>query len=397
MLETGEWNPDRYTVSDEDIEAWRQLWDFCSRYAASAGVAPPISMVESRFPDFEVTPDVDVSWAASEVKNASDARMMRFHSREMLAALGDDDLPGAYEALASIKPPRTNGALPVSVFELENVERRDASVLFPSPYTTIARYFGGVGRGELWYLAARASHGKTWQLLNYANAAAAAGLKVAVLALEMIAPRVAHRSLVIATGGDPELLRGLRSDDLSIQNKVIHEISELMPGRIDIFDLRSGPVNTMEFVRAKMNEYDVVLLDHVGLMTYKGARAIDDWRTQALISNDLRSLTLSTGTPCIAAAQLNREGLKGPAYKPPGLSALWGSDALAMDADLVVMMRRYSRRVMVHEAAKVRESEEPPRYYTWMDPRRGRFSEMTQDQAESVHDSDGGDYRDEDR
>ena len=397
LLETGEWTPDEYTVSDEDIEAWRPLWDFCSRYAARAsGEAPPITLIEDRFPDFEITPNVSVTWAAGEVKDASDSRMMRVRTKEMLNALADDDLVLAYEALESVRPPRTSGSRPTTVFDMETVDRRETSVLFKAPYTTIARYFGGISTGELWYLAARTSHGKTWQLLNYANSAAVAGKRVAVLALEMTASRVKQRSLVVSTGGDTQLLAGLRSDDPLLQRESVTAIANMIPGKIDIYDLRSAPVNTMEFVRTMLNEYDLVLLDHVGLMTYKGGRALDDWRTQALISNELRNYTLTSGTPLIAAAQLNREGLRGSARKPPPLSAIWGSDALAQDADLVITMRRYSRRVMVQEAVKVRESEEPPRFYSWLDPKRGRFGEMSRDQAESAHDADGGDYRDED-
>ena len=140
FLETGEWSPGDYTVSDEDIEAWRPLWDFCSRYASKAdGNAPPISLVLDRYPDFEVTSGVSTQWAASEVKNASDARMMRIRSREMLNALADDDLETAYEALATIRAPRTSGSRPVSVFDLDHVEHRSSSVLFTSPYPTIAR------------------------------------------------------------------------------------------------------------------------------------------------------------------------------------------------------------------------------------------------------------------
>jgi replicative DNA helicase len=253
------------------------------------------------------------------------------------------------------------------------------------PYPTLARCTnGGIGPGELWYLAARLGQGKTWELLGYAAKAAKAGYSVGIASLEMPHKQVIMRSLKRLAGRDASLVRALNDDDVNEVKKAMDTIQATTPGRIDVFDPGHGRINTTSSIAEMCHDYDLVLVDHAGLlMTSDGRRAIDDWRAMAVISNVLREITLATGTPILAAAQINREGEKSHSSAPPKASNLSQSDALGQDADVVITMKRLSDRVMVHSAEKVRNGPNL-RWYSRFEPDKARFEEISRDEASEL-------------
>lgn len=398
FLETGEFQPAAYGVTDEDIDAWPQMWAFCKEYAETTkGAAPPLSLISKKFPDFELTSDVRTEYAADQVRKASFERRLRSAAGQMLMHLKDDDLTAAYEALENVEPYVPTITTPASVFDIKEVHERNNATRIPTPYRHVnAVTEGGIASAEFWVFAARSNHGKTWQLLNYCASAAKAGRRCALLSLEMPRAQVQRRSLMVMAGRDKEILSGVRSKDRAELENAVTQLRERYPGEISIFDPSDGPINTTDFVRGVAEEYDLVAIDHIGLLTKGVSAAVDDWRVQASISNQMRSISLATSTPLLAAVQINREGAKGRANAPPKIDKLWGSDAIGQDADTIITMRRWSKHVMVQSMEKVRDHEESNRFYTWFDPAHGRYGEMTYEQASMQHDADGGDYRDDD-
>lgn len=396
FLEVGEFDPQRFGVLDTDIVAWSQVWSMCAEYAsATNGQAPPISLVTKTFPDFEITRDVRAEYAASKVREAAAEREIRERTREAITALNDGDLSDVYEVLSSIRPRTEAKAVPASVFDVREVAARHNVKRIAVPYPALQRASGGIAAGELWYIAARSGHGKTWDVMHYAGHAARQGERVAVLSLEMPHAQVSMRGLTTMTRGDRDLLRLLRSSEEEDWQAAVDAIKESTPGEVHVFDHSHGMITTIDFVRSIINDYDLVIIDHMGLMTSGGARAVDDWRIQAAISNELRALVLASSSRVLAAVQVNREGSRGRASRPPTLTSLAGSDALGQDGDVVITQRRWSKSVKVHSAEKIRDGEEL-RFHSHFDPRRGRFGEMTYEQAVSVHDTEG-DFREEDQ
>lgn len=383
-LESGQFTPSKHHISTEDVEAWRKLWDLLVDYHEKTGTTPPAELVHQRFPDFEPTPGVSVTWAADQLRKASAARSLRVQTRAMLAALAEDDLDGAYEAIASVAKPRGFVRDPADVFDHALLADKFAVTKIEVPYPTLMRAsHGGIGEGELWYLAARFGQGKSWEMLGYAAKAAMCGCKVAIASLEMPASQVGFRSLVRLAGRDTKLVKLLHSDLEFERKEAADMIRERTPGSVAIFDPSHGRVNSTGMIEDLANDYDIVFVDHVGLMqNHERKRAVDDWRVMAGISNMLREITLSSHTPIFGIAQINREGGKTGARTPPKASDLAQSDALGQDADAVITMKRISEggRVMINSAEKMREGP-MVRWYTLFDPAKGRFEEITLDEA----------------
>lgn len=390
FLEEGEFSLAKHHVDHEDIEAWRKLWDFCVDYQHKAGGAPPLSLVKQRYPDFVLTKDVNTAWAVDQVLMASASRRIRHAMAAGAMALHEGDVGEAYDAISSVERPRAFAKEPKSIFDHALLEDTFDLGHIEVPWPTLQHLTkGGIGVGELWYIAARFKNRKTYSLSRMAARAATVGCRVGFASLEMPAGMIASRVLAELAGRDEQLLSALRSDDVFERKRAQDKLLERTPGTVSVFDPSDGPVSSTEHIRSMCADFDVVFVDHVGLMRTKdGKRAIEDWRLQATISNVLREITLETTTSVVAAAQINREGENAGSARAPKASHLAGSDALGQDADVVVTQKNLSKRVGVMSADKVRNGPEG-NWYVRFEPDKGRHEEIAHDTALELMDQDG--------
>lgn len=386
FLEDGQFVPEKHLITSDDIAGWGKLWAFCHDYQKKAKKAPPMSLVKRQFPEFEVTPDIDVTWAAAKVREESAFRNLRHQSAAMLAAVNEGDLDGAFGALSQVSKPRLAKPEGMSVFDHTAFEEEFDVGGIEVPFGTLQSASGGIRPGEFWIIAMRLGQGKTFTALCFAAMAAKIGCRVGMLAMEMPAKQVNRRLLRIMAAKDTKLLAQLDSEVVSERKKAIDYLREHTPGHVDVFDPSHGMINTTGYLEDACFEYDLVIPDHLGLMkTNDNKRAIEDWRLMSVISNTVRETTLKTSTPVLALAQINREGdhnAKG-STRPPKASQLSQSDSLGQDADVVVTGRRPSAHTMRYEAVKLREGPNV-QWYARFDPARARFEELTKDQYEQV-------------
>lgn len=377
LLSTGEFTPEQFRITAEHLSCWVKLFDFCLEYQLRGGEAPPLSLVVNKFPDFEYREGIRASWAAHELHKAHSSRQLRTKMREAVKSLDEGDLDGAYQALDTIQRPKSVRRKPASIFEHQLHEEQFDVPALEVPYFTLGRATGGIFPADLWYLAGRPGTGKTWNLCEYAGKAVAQGARVRYLSLEMRTSRIALRALK-CMANDKELKLLLGNDREEIK-KAIDAIQERMPGSFEVVDPSHGRVTT-SVAREYMDDVDLLVIDHAGLMvTHDGRRAIDDWRAMAAISNMLKEFALETSVAILAGAQINRAGDTG-GQRPPKLRDLAQSDALGQDADVVVTMKRLTKHVMVQSAEKVREGE-GMLWYSRFDPGKADFRELKKDEA----------------
>lgn len=386
LLSSGVFTPEKHHVSGDDIDGWGRLWAFCRDYQDKSGSAPPMSLVGTMFPEFTITPDVDVGWAAAKVRDASALRGLRRRSHQMLKAVGEEDVEGAFAAFDGLSRPRGHRKEPVDVF--------DHTVLAPDfvvskvevPFKTLQRASaGGIAPGEFWVLAARLATGKTHVGLEFMARAAIGGSRVAVASYEMPAKQVSARLIRKLAGKDRSLLAMLDSDDELVRKKGIDATRERVDGSAVVYDPSHGQINSTAFVRELCLDHDLVMLDHLGLMqNMEGKRAIDDWRVQAWISNVIREITLNTSGRVLALAQVNRQAdASVNNLRTPKASELSQSDAIGQDADVVITMRRWCKRAMRYEAVKMREGPNVG-WYSRFEPERNRFEEIERELADQL-------------
>lgn len=385
LLEEGQFVPEKFGVSASELSCYQPLYRFCCEYQERVGWGPAIGLVRQRFPDFELTVDVDPEWAAGELHKAAKTRELRGLLAEANTVLRDGDVVGAYEMFTGLTPPVTGAPPTFDGFEYEGEEELLGKRI-EVPFPTLQNITHGIGMGELWYVGARTGMGKTNEACAYTARAVAAGARVVYFSNEMPSRAIRRRVRRVLAAGDTKLLKAL--DDPSTIEQALRTLRARIPGEFGVLDPSKG-LCTVEAVRNAMEGADLIVVDHVGLMTGTGNKqAIDDWRILAAISNGLKQEALRTGVPVLGLAQTNRQSESSDNKRLPKLSELADTDHLGRDADVVVTMTRYSDGVMLHGAQKVREGPSKSRWFSEYDPKRARFAEVTQIKADELAERD---------
>jgi replicative DNA helicase len=386
LVGLGQWHPDRWGISAEDITAFTRTWALCEAHAAAAGRPPSVEVLARKMPTFPYTKGVDPTWAAGLLRHEADNVKLRRAMASAARELGDDDVDAARSMLSEV----LDATVPRAAAWDEGLDLvltaadSDKVRSLPVPWEPLDRVTGGIRPGDLWYVGARLNHGKSWVMAAYAATALKAGRSVHYVSLEMPSHAVAERVTRILLGSQrssAKLLAALDSDDGDKRAGAIASAKRLMgKGRIRISDPGHVLPATPEFVARCARDSDLVLVDHVGLLTpSRGARNGATWEVVRSVSKELKQVALRTRTPIVAAAQVNREGDRGM----PKTVHLAESDHLGRDADVVVMMRRTGEGVLQHVADKVRNGPKT-RWFTAFEPARGRFDEITRSEAATL-------------
>jgi len=388
LIEKGQYHPGAYGVSDHHFGPWRAVHEFCKDHQSKAGRAPTMELVRRKFPRFPYLEHMDPIWAAEDMVNAWGSRTFRGAMGKASQLLIEEDLPQALavmrQAMQIVTPALTRGS---AMHDFSDIEAASGVQRICVDYDDgkLQQYTGGIGPGELWYFAARLGEGKTWELLRIAVSAAEAGQNVILFSTEMNASQVKERLHRIALRNTPMGAKGY--DLMGIKDRRDRiKVWQSTSGRITIYDPSSGPT-TAARVAAAATEDTLIIIDYVGLMrTATGARAIEDWRAAATISNELKEASLEYAVPIIAAAQINREGAK--AKDGAGSQHLSQTDAFGQDADVICTLKSFSTHVRVKGLVKNRHGIQGVKWYSHFDPAMAAFEDISPEKAHTIADLD---------
>lgn len=388
LLQTGQYAPATYGIRDNQILAHRQVHEWCTGYQKRAGYAPAVHLVKEKFPSFVFTPDVNASWAAYQLHEVWELRTLHTALAEASSHLAEDRVShaksGLRSALAGLHPLLGRGSDAADLAFLSEQESTDrCAVDLPGSGSSggngqLQTLTEGIAPGDLWYVAARMGVGKSWRLLQIAVAAAERGWPVMFYSLEMPVRTVMDRIHRIALR---DSYRGHWDDlDLPTRSQLVGQWAEVS-APITVYDPSRGRCDAT-VVAAAAETRSLVVIDYVGLMhTTSGQRSMEDWRAAAIISNELKSAALEHSVPIVSAAQVNRSG---DSAAEPTTVHLAQSDALGQDADLVLTLKPYSRRVLANYVAKNRNGLAGVRWYTRFEPATGRFGDVSPDTARDL-------------
>lgn len=391
ITNTGD-DPMLYGVTEEMMHSYAPEYRWLASYPKLYGDKPSSAALTHKFPDFPYSTEAcDSAFAAEEVINEYTRRLLVKSIQKAADHLEQGDTEEAMLAVSSFIPPARMKPMENDLADLDFLdqyqEKEDALVV---PWDTLQDRTGGMRGGDLWYLAARLSQGKSWTLAAFARDALMAGRKVKFYSLEMPRYQVLVRMHVLLGA---EL--GLDVDHIAMRDKLydhseyrklVKKINEEVPGELHIHDTSMGRVTPSTV--AQDRGIDLCIVDYAGLMsTPLGGRAIDDWRSMGVISNMLKEVALSNNMRIIAAAQINREGDTAGSV-PPKVKNLAQSDSLGQDADVVITHKQMSKSVMVYGIEKNRHGASGERFYSRFLPNTGRFNEIDKDRAEDIRDEE---------
>lgn len=379
LLKSGRFDPHAYGLDVDMLTAHHHAWHFCQDYHDKVGQAPPIELFSRSFTDVEILGGaLDPHWAATQLKTAHYERELRRRLANAAKHVRVGDLEAAREEIRELALPNPlNKPRGMSITDVESVAESGVKIGFNTPWPTLTAATNGHSRGEFLLLGARLGQGKSWLAPGYMLAAAGMGARVAVMSCEMPMVQYARR-LHAWQAPDKAVLKLLRSTETKERQRGLKKLPALS-GSVDVFDPSVMRMN-LRSVEALAAEYDVVWIDHVGLLAdHHGKRAIEDWRVAALISNSLKETALSFHCALAGAVQINRAG-ETASMSPPKVSDLAQTDALGQDADIVITLKRLGERSMLHSLGKNREGHNI-RFYTQFEPASASFAEITGDEA----------------
>jgi DnaB-like helicase C terminal domain len=390
LVTSGTFNPGAYGVDADDIVAWSKVWAFADEYQATTGSAPPLSLLQRVHPEFPHSIEVNARWAATQVLRSAAARELRIRTAASMMALREGDVEGAFVPLEGLTGLRGVHQSPANLFDVSKVAAGFDLPKVEVPYPALRRMMnGGLEPTEYLVIAARLAQGKSHLLAHFAAKAIATGNRVAVVSMEMPARHVNMRILKHLCESNHSMFEQLDSGDEHQIKLAVGALGEMTPGELDVFDPSHGRIGTTQMVAELAGEYDVVYIDHLGLMKTRDAkRAIEDWRTQAHISNVIREITLESHSRVVALAQINRSGEHSGSSVIPKASELSQADAIAQDATALITFKRLSKTIIKLGLQKSREGDTGV-WYARFDPAGNRWQEMDRQLAIDVSATEG--------
>ena len=386
--------PGEFGVTEEMIYSYPSEFQWVTSYPKLYSQFPTSEALKYKFPDFPFTEDAnDMAFAADEVLKAHSRRSLVQSIQEAAQHSEEGDIEDAIMAITSYIPPARTA--PISN-DLGNFDFLDDYGTFEDtvdvPWSELSKATGGIRKGDLWYVAARLGHGKSFSLASIAAEALLDGRNVRFYSLEMTKRQVMTRMHVllgarIGMDVDHVAMRNKVFDPIQYR-KIVKKIDKDVPGKLSVVDSSEGRVSPTTLVRDK-GWADLTIVDYAGLMTTpSGSRAIDDWRSMGVISNTLKEVAITHDLRLVVAAQINRDGDTGASTLPPKVRNLAQADSLGQDADVVLTHKQICKSAMVYGIEKNRNGESGGRFYTHFQPNVGKFDQIDKAEAMSIREDE---------
>lgn len=200
--------------------------------------------------------------------------------------------------------------------------------------------FGGFHKGDLVFIGARPSMGKTALMTNLMMSAYAAGHNVGVISGEQPKEQIAQRGFSLGSQVSAELLRNGNLDD-EHWPRLMAWIKTVKRDRIRIMD-KPEP-NIEEVVRVARqwkheHKISILYVDYLQRLTYRKARNRIEEVSE--VARTLKTLARELEIPVVALAQVKAEVDKRPSCKRPNLGDIANSDEATREADQIMFLYR---------------------------------------------------------
>jgi hypothetical protein len=384
----------QWGITSKHFLGYRDEFEWLEIFINTFGRTPTHEEFKAQWPEvtLSATHD-DGKWPATEVIDQYNARVALRTFTKAGTLIKGGDVKGALTLVKAMDThtivEKPQNAL-VDYSFLDDYDQPEDTLTLPWEF--LQDKTDGMRKGEVWYVGARPSQGKSAHCLVMAARAAMEGRSVIYYSLEMTKRAVQVRLQAVLANmlGVKISARDMKSrrwDKLEYK-RLMETIEASVPGAIMVHTPAEGPCRPSA-IAAAAKDYDLNIVDHIGLMRPDGGgRSTDDWRTIAGMSNELKEIALASDTRMLVASQINREGQSN--QRPPKLVNLAQSDALGQDADVVITLKRYQTRDGRNADAshfsieKNREGDVYGQWFTAFQPDIGNYRQITRDDADEL-------------
>jgi replicative DNA helicase len=214
----------------------------------------------------------------------------------------------------------------------------------PSLFLDLDKMIGGLGKSNLFILAARPAMGKTALALNIAeNICFKLNLPVGIFSLEMTADQLVHR--LICSQSEIESAK-IKQGSLTGHEyqKVVGAVHQMQKGHMVIDDHPGLKISDIRVRARRMKEahkIEILIIDYLQLISGTTSKSSGDNRQNEIseISRLLKTLARELDIPIICLSQLSRKVEERPGHRPM-MSDLRESGSIEQDADCVMFLLR---------------------------------------------------------
>ena len=323
------------------------LWSLI-REAWDAGRQPTPEALRSAAPDraslildclhASVNP-AEADYLARQLLEAHDRERLRSHLLRMGQLLDGDTPTEEVAALCAEPPSATQEPRTVRVGDaLQAWWEDDGGRGVGTPWYSYNEIVGALRAGGLHIVGARPAVGKTLYALMLARGAAAGGVPVRYVSLEMTARELAPRLIAQAGRLPLDAIAGRRLADGHVRPILADTIRALRSLPLTITDEASQSVEAIAAgARAAHHrgECGLLIVDHMQLIEASDSRR-SLRETVTAQSRALKGLAMQLDIPVVVLSQLSR-ALEGE-ERPPRMSDLRESGSLEQDADTVTLL-----------------------------------------------------------
>lgn len=383
-------------VKPEMFKGYAEEWKWITSYVNRHLSAPTKGAFLNQFPDFRVKLVDDVAHFCDLVRTAHARAELTASIKEMGALLAADEISEACTLIqdAAIKIGAQMGGLHDSNFaeDWEDIykdvaKRKERFDLYgmagvPTGFVTFDERTGGLGAGQLTVVGSRMGQGKSWTLMRMASAALMDGYNAHYSSLEMSKTEVGVRMHNMLSGriGKTvfraiDLTQG-RDFDLDAYKAFLRTLRTVVKGSLTVSDTRD--IGLPE-IAAQIERYhpDVYFLDYMTLARVGGDGG---WKAIGDFTKGLKDLAGKTQCSIVAAAQLNRSAASTQPSRP-GPETLGQSDQIGQDADTLIFGQKLSQTIIKYHVPKLRHGADNFGWHALLDTDRGKFEEVTYDEA----------------
>lgn len=230
--------------------------------------------------------------------------------------------------------------------KLKNDEIQQSRLLFP--YSIMNAITGGLGEGELMFIAGRPGMGKTLVLMNIILNLAKQGKRISYFDMELSKEVYARRAIATLSHIKMRHLIYSKEQLATLPQKEQSEFfvktieADYIAGEMeDIIrhERRRNKEDICSTIQADNLEkpIDLVVIDHIGRIP-ASSKYEDKKRTISEATKDIHDVCKKIGVPLIIATQVNRNGSDDT--KPPTMDNLKDSGTLEEDGDIVAILYR---------------------------------------------------------
>ena len=219
-------------------------------------------------------------------------------------------------------------------------EHKDELIGITSGFKRIDERFGGFHKGDLTFIGARPSMGKTAMMANMMLSAYEAGHNIGIISGEQPKEQIAQRGFSLGTQVPAELLRNGNLDE-EHWPRLTAWIKSVKRDRIRIMDKpEPGIDEVIRTARQWKHEHKIQILfvDYLQRVRYrKAGNRIDE---VSEVARGLKTLARELEIPVVALAQVKAEVDKRTTDKRPNLGDIANSDEATREADQIMFLYR---------------------------------------------------------